>query len=99
MSEAKTYPKGRYHVGQIGEVTRILDSKGRDVMTLPGGPERLVECANALRDVFFPENHVSATEEYVKRLETLRKDLQRRVAEMEASARTPSPTPERESAA
>ncbi|MBN7764096.1 hypothetical protein JYP52_23445 [Nitratireductor aquibiodomus] len=84
MTEAKTYPKGRYHVGQIGEVIRILDSKGRDVMTLPGGPERLVECANALRDVFFPENHVSATEEYVKRLETLRKDLQRRVAEMEA---------------
>jgi len=68
------HPKGPFHVGKIGEVTRVLDEKGRDVMTLPGGPERLAACANSIRnDVWFPENHVSALERDVKRLEELRK--------------------------
>lgn len=68
MSEIKQFPLGPYHVGEIGIVTRILDSKGRDVMTMPGGPERLVECCNALRGVFFPESHLAETERYVARL-------------------------------
>lgn len=79
-------PKGPFHIGQIGTVTRILDGRGRDVMTMPGGPERLVECANALRKVFFPEAHVEATDEYVKRLEALRKAAWARAEELEANA-------------
>jgi hypothetical protein len=81
---ASSFPKGPYTVGKIGEVTRILDAKGNDLMTLPGGPERLVACANALSEVWFPENHVKATDEYVKRLEQLRKDAWARVQELEA---------------
>lgn len=69
------HPKGPFTIGKIGEVARILDSKGRDVMTLPGGMERLVECANAIRhEVWFPGNHVAALEADVVKLEALRKE-------------------------
>ncbi len=86
MSAIKQFPIGLYHVGKIGEVTRILDAKGRDVMTLPGGPERIVECCNALRSVFFPEAHVAETDAYIKRLESLRKAAWERVQELEVGA-------------
>lgn len=85
----KIFPKGNLHVGKIGEVTRVLDNRGRDVMTLPGGPERLVECANALKHVFYPENHVEATDAYVRRLEGLRKDAVARIEALEGSGPSP----------
>lgn len=69
------HPKGPFSIGVIGTVPRILDAKGRDVMTLPGGMDRLVECANAIRhDVWFPGNHVAALERDVVRIEQLRKE-------------------------
>jgi hypothetical protein len=77
------FPQGVYSVGKIGEVTRVLDAKGRDVMTMPGGPERLVECCNALRHVWFPAAHVNATDEQIKKLEALRKAAWARVQELE----------------
>jgi hypothetical protein len=68
------HPKGPFHIGMIGDVPRILDEKGRDVMTLPGGMERLVACANAIRhDVWFPDNHVSGLESQNAKLEQLRR--------------------------
>ncbi len=80
----KQFLRGRVSVGKIGEVVRILDAKGNDVMTMKGGPERLVECANALTGIWFPENHVTATDDYVKRLETLRKEAWERAQKAEA---------------
>lgn len=71
-------------VEMIGTVPRIVDSKGTDIMTVPGGPERLVACANAMRGIFYPANHISETEAYVKRLEQLRKDAWARAQELEA---------------
>jgi hypothetical protein len=79
------FPKGPYAIGRIGEVPRILDRKGNDILTVPGGMERLVECANALMHIAFPANHVPATEDYVKRLEQLRKDAWARVQELEVA--------------
>lgn len=69
--QAMAPPRGPITVGKIGDVTRILDRNGNDIMTMSNGPERIAECLNALSGVWFPQNHVSATEDYVKRLETL----------------------------
>jgi hypothetical protein len=77
MSRAlkEPHPKGPFSIGMIGDVPRVLDAKGRDVMRLTGGMERLVECANAIRhDVWFPVAHVAGLERDVVRLEQLRKD-------------------------
>lgn len=79
----KSFPKGPFRVGVIGEIVRILDGRGRDIMRLPFGPERLVECANALRSIHYPENHVSETEAYVKRLEGLRREAAGRITMLE----------------
>lgn len=68
------FPKGPYTVDKIGEVARILDKNGNDVLLEPGGMIRLVECANALATVWNPLNHVPATEDYVKRLVQLREE-------------------------
>lgn len=85
------FPKGPYTVGVIGTVPRILDRKGRDVMTMPGGMERLVACANALQHVWFPQAHVEASDAHCKRVEQLRKDAWARVQELEAQlAATPA---------
>jgi hypothetical protein len=50
--------KGQLTVAKIGLIDRVLDGKGRDVMRLPGGPQRLADCANALKDIWFPLAHV-----------------------------------------
>ena len=84
MSAAEPFPKGPYTVGMIGDVVRILDRNRNDVMTQPGGPERLVACANPLAKVFFPQAHVETTDEYIKRLEGLRKAAWARAQELEA---------------
>lgn len=69
----------------IGDVARILDAKGNDVMLERNGMKRLLECANAITDnVWHPENHVSTLEEYAKRLEQLRKDAWARAQQAEA---------------
>jgi hypothetical protein len=62
------WPKGPYSIGVIGDVARILDADGNDVMTQRGGMQRLLECANALDGIWFPLAHVPATEDYNRRL-------------------------------
>lgn len=53
MKSEKPYPKGPYRLGMIGEVPRILDVKGNDIMMDPRGPQRLIECANALSEIWY----------------------------------------------
>lgn len=77
----------KVHAEMIGDVPRIIDARGNDVTRTLEGCERVAEIWNALRHVAFPENHLNATEDYVKRLEQLRKDA---VAELESTRRTPA---------
>lgn len=49
--------------------------------------QRLVDCWNACRKLHSPAAHIAATDEYVERLEKLRKDAWARVAELEAEQR------------
>jgi hypothetical protein len=76
-------PKGPFHLAEIDGVVHILDKKKNDVMLIDGGPERLVECANALQGIWFPETHVEESDKYSQRLEQLRKDAWARVQELE----------------
>lgn len=77
-------PLPEISVQVIGTIPRLVDAKGNDIMRAEGGPERLVECWNALRKIAFPEAHVTATDEYCERLEGLRKEAWARVRELEA---------------
>jgi hypothetical protein len=81
---AQPFPKGPYTIGMIGDVARILDANGNDVMLERNGMQRLVERANALSKVWHPENHVAATDDYLTRLEQLRKDAWARAQELQA---------------
>lgn len=45
---------------------------------------RLVDCWNACRKLYSPEAHITATDEYVLRLEGLRKDLVAQLRETSA---------------
>lgn len=81
---SQPWPKGPYTVGIIGDVARILDARGNDVMLERAGMQRLVDCANALSKVWNPENHVSTTDEYLPRLEGLRKVAWARAELLEA---------------
>lgn len=85
-AKAPTWPRGPFTVGKVlDEVACILDRDGNDVMNIPGGAERLVACANAIRhDVHFPGNHVAVLEERVERLEKLRKDAWARAEALQA---------------
>lgn len=56
-----------------------------------GGMQRLVDCANALSKINEPQNHVDTTEDYVKRLEGLRRDAWARVQELEAQSASQAP--------
>jgi hypothetical protein len=71
---SQPFPRAPYAIEKIGDVERIVDRFGNDVMREPNGMQRLIECANALSDVWFPLNHVPATEDYVKRLEESRRE-------------------------
>ncbi len=45
---------------------------------------RLADCWNACRKLFSPASHIEATDEYVLRLEGLRKDLAAQLREISA---------------
>lgn len=71
------------HVEMIGMVPRIIDGRGRDVMRMDGGPERIAECLNALRHVWYPEAHVAETEAQCAKAQQLRQEAWSRVQELE----------------
>jgi hypothetical protein len=98
MSAFKPY--GEISAITIGDVPRLIDSKGNDVSLTMEGCERLAACWNACRKLYNPANHIEATDEYVKRLETLRRDAWARAQEAEAKlASIATPTPAHEDAA
>lgn len=88
MSAFRPYPEVSLEISDESSAMRIVDSKGEtlvtdttcDAVTL----ERFVACWNACRKLYAPANHIEATDEYVKRLETLRKDAWARAQEAEA---------------
>ena len=45
---------------------------------------RLVDCWNACRKLYSPEGHIAATDEYILKLEGLRKDLAAQLRETAA---------------
>lgn len=77
MSAFKPFPELRIDVREDG-VARICNSRDEDVLVVIEGDkvvlDRMVDCWNACRKFYSPANHIGATEEYVKRLEQLRKD-------------------------
>jgi hypothetical protein len=78
------WPKGPYTIGRIGEVVRILDANGNDVMCDPEGIARLVECANACADMHFPANAIPAMKAWAERTEQLRRDAWSRAQQLQA---------------
>lgn len=94
MSAFKSYPE--ITAVMIGNVPRLVDSKGNDVSLTMEGCERLAACWNACRKLYNPANHIEATEEYVKRVEMLRKDAWARAEHLQAQVDCLStPKPER----
>jgi hypothetical protein len=91
MSAFQPFPKLSVDIREDG-VARIVSSKGDDVLIVLEGDravlDRMVECWNALRSIYQPENHLAATEDYVKRLEVLRKEAWARVRELDPPAPT-----------
>lgn len=83
------FPKAPFTVATLGTVARVVDAKGLDVMTLPGGPERMAECANAFGNkVWFPSNHLGESEARCERLEQRNKELWAEVQQLRAESET-----------
>jgi hypothetical protein len=85
----KPFPEIFVDVREDG-IARVCSTKGEDLLLVLEADkavlDRLVECWNACRKFYGPANHIEATEDYVKRLEQLRKDAWARVQELEAEA-------------
>lgn len=78
MTNWKPYPEISIADRDDLSATWIVDGKGEVIAIDTNGDtaalERLVQCWNACRKIEFPENHIPATDDYLKRLEQLRKD-------------------------
>jgi hypothetical protein len=68
---------------------KLITSGGNVYAEVPSEEDayRFADCWNALRKVAFPEAHINASEEYIGRLERLRKDAVSRSQELEAHIR------------
>lgn len=88
MSAFKPYPEVSLEISDESSAMRIVDSKGETLVTDTtcdtATLERFVACWNACRKLYNPANHIEATDEYVKRLEQLRKEAWARAQELEA---------------
>lgn len=80
------WPKGPYVIGTIGDVVRILDATGNDVLRDPEGIARLVECANACNSalMWFPESAIPALKEAYERMAERRSEAWARAQELQA---------------
>jgi hypothetical protein len=97
MSAFKPYPEVSLEVSDESSAMRIVNSKGETLVTDTtcdtATLERIVDCWNACRKLYSPANHIEATDEYVKRLETLRRDAWARAETLQAQIDA-TPTPE-----
>lgn len=86
MTVFKGYPELSVEAGQIDGLYRIVNSRGEVIIAgtfaSAEDAQRLVDCWNACRKLYSPGAHIVATDEYVTRLETLRKEA---VARAEAA--------------
>lgn len=90
MSAFKGFPELIVAEGQEDGLYRVETTRG--VVVIAGkfrsrdDAQRLVDCWNAVRHIAFPLAHIPATEEYVTRLETLRKEAVSRAGAAEVAA-------------
>lgn len=86
MSHWKPYPEISLEASDDSSAMRLVTSKGEVIVTDltcdTASLERLLVCWNALRNIAFPAAHIPATDDYVKRLDALRRDA---VDQLEAS--------------
>lgn len=87
MSAFKPYPEMFVADGQTEGLYRIQTARG--VVIIAGhfrsreDAQRLADCWNSVRHIAFPLAHIPSTEEYITRLEALRKEA---VARADAAA-------------
>lgn len=78
MTNFKPYPEISIAEREDLSATWIVDNKGDVILIDTNGDtaalERMVQCWNACRKIAFPENHIPATDDYIQRLDQLRKD-------------------------
>lgn len=78
MSAFSSYPELFLEQGATDGLWRLQTKSGRVIVAAyfsdQQDAERLLTCWNALRKIAFPLAHLDATEEYVKRLEQLRRE-------------------------
>ncbi len=90
MTTFKSFPEVFVAEGQADGLYRIETARGSVIISgtfrSKDDAQRLADCWNAVRHVAFPLAHLPATEEYVKRLENLRKDAVARAEMAEAAA-------------
>ena len=86
----KSYPEARVEDGMIDGIFTIRTSRhviAHGMFKSREDAQRIADCWNACRHLYSPAAHIEATDEYVKRLEGLRKEAVSRVAELEAVPR------------
>lgn len=86
MSAFKSYPEATVVPGMIDGIYTIRTAKriiAHGMFASREDADRLAECWNACRHLYAPAAHISATDEYVERLEGLRKQAVARIAELE----------------
>jgi len=95
MTIFKPYPEISVQAGNVEGLYRLQTVSGRVITTGyfkdEGEAVRLVSCWNAVRKIAEPENHIPATDDYVNRLEGLRKEAWARVQELEGGSAAPAP--------
>lgn len=85
----KPYAEARVEAGMIDGMFTIRTARhviSHGMFKSEEDAQRLADCWNACRHLYSPSAHIEATDDYVKRLEGLRKDAVARVAELEGEA-------------
>ena len=104
MSKFKPYPElyiVKEHDGGDTVVSIRTKLSEDDFMAIvvqraPEDAQRFVDCWNACRKLSSPAAHMEATDEYVARLETLRKEAWARAVELGSNDFRPSAAPDME---
>ena len=72
----KPFPELKIDAAEYGRTIVTKGNNGASIVidATPEDAQRLVDCWNACRHLYSPAAHITATDEYVTRLETLRKE-------------------------
>lgn len=93
MTNFKAYPELSVRPPVVAGPFSIENKRGEVLATVHGEEEadRLVDCWNACSKIFAPAAHIEATDDYVTRLEGLRKEAVARLEQAEAGAVSRAP--------